>query len=62
MYSGENTDKFQVHLTIEDFIELSWRGVHHEICHNADLGMHKITLCCFRMQFLFRKIHFIFAC
>lgn len=56
----ENTDKFQVHLTIEDFIELPWRRVHHKICHDADLGIRKTSLCCFCVQFLPDKINFLF--
>lgn len=42
--------QLQVHLTIEDFIERPWRGVLQEICHNADLSVHEISLWCFCMQ------------
>lgn len=56
----KNTDKFQVLLTIEDFIELPWRGVHHKICHNADLGIRKTSLCYFCVQFLPDEINFLF--
>lgn len=47
-------------LTIEDFIELSWWGVHHKICHDADLGIRKTSLYCFCIKFLLDKIHFLF--
>lgn len=47
-------------LTIEDFIELSWWGVHHKICHDADLGIRKTSLYCFCIQFLLDKINFLF--
>lgn len=33
-----------------------------EICHNADLSVHEISLWCFCMQSLFAKLHFLFAC